>query len=71
MDDILAAGSRFIAGNARLLEQRLHAACFLGGPADGIVDVLRGYQNGDGGFGHASSQTSDARPAYRSTSRSP
>jgi hypothetical protein len=52
MDGTLAAGNRFIASNARLLEQRLHAACFLGGPADGVVDVLRGYQNGDGGFGH-------------------
>jgi len=52
MDDILAAGSRFVAANARLLEQRLHAACFLGGSAEGVVDVLRGYQNGDGGFGH-------------------
>jgi hypothetical protein len=40
------------ASNARLLEQRLHAACLLGGPAAGVVDVLRGYRNGDGGFGH-------------------
>ncbi len=38
---------------ARLLERRLFASCFLGQPAAGVVDALRGYQNDDGGFGHA------------------
>ena len=38
---------------ARLLERRLFAACFLGQPAARVVDALRGYQNDDGGFGHA------------------
>jgi len=38
---------------ARLLERRLFATCFLGQPAAGVADALRGYQNDDGGFGHA------------------
>lgn len=37
---------------ARLLDRRLFATCFLGAPAAGVVDALRGYQNSDGGFGH-------------------
>ena len=36
-----------------MLECRLFATCFLGAPAAGVVDALRGYQNEDGGFGHA------------------
>jgi hypothetical protein len=39
--------------SARLLERRLFATCFLGAPAAGVVDALRGYQNDDGGFGQA------------------
>lgn len=38
---------------ARLLERRLFATCFLGQPAELVVNALRGYQNPDGGFGHA------------------
>jgi hypothetical protein len=53
MDDAFAAGSRFMLSQARLLERRLFATCFLGQPAAGVVDALRGYQNDDGGFGHA------------------
>ena len=53
MDDAFAAGSRFLLSQARLLERRLFDVCFLGQPACGVVDALRGYQNGDGGFGHA------------------
>jgi hypothetical protein len=53
MDDMFAAGDRFMLGQARLLERRLLATCFLGQPAAGVVDALRGYQNEDGGFGHA------------------
>jgi hypothetical protein len=53
MDDAFAAGDRFLLNNARLLERRLFASCFLGQPATGVVDALRGYQNTDGGFGHA------------------
>jgi hypothetical protein len=53
MDDIFAAGDRFLLNHARLLERRLFAACFLGQPATHVIDALRGYQNDDGGFGHA------------------
>jgi hypothetical protein len=53
MDDAFAAADRFLLNQARLLERRLFATCFLGAPAAGVVDALRGYQNDDGGFGHA------------------
>ena len=53
MDDAFAAGDRFLLNQARLLERRLFATCFLGQPAARVVDALRGYQNDDGGFGHA------------------
>jgi hypothetical protein len=53
MDDAFAAGNRFLLSQARLLERRLFAACFEGEPAARVVDALRGYQNDDGGFGHA------------------
>lgn len=42
----------FLLREARLLERRLFAALFEGGPADAVVDALRGYRNADGGFGH-------------------
>jgi hypothetical protein len=50
--DLLTSATAFIAGQARLLELRLHATLFEGAPARGVVDALRGYQNEDGGFGH-------------------
>ena len=53
MDDAFAAGDRFLLEAARLLERRLFATCFLGQPPARVVDALRGYQNDDGGFGHA------------------
>jgi hypothetical protein len=53
MDDAFGAGYRFLLNQARLLEWRLFATCFRGEPAAGVVDALRGYQNDDGGFGHA------------------
>ena len=46
------AGRAFIRREGRVLEQRLAATIFDGAPAAGVVDVLRGYQNPDGGFGH-------------------
>lgn len=52
MDDAFTAGDDFLSRQARLLERRLFATCFLGAPATGVVDALRGYQNSDGGFGH-------------------
>jgi hypothetical protein len=53
MDDAFGAGDRFLLNEARLVERRLFATCFLGQRAAGVVDALRGYQNDDGGFGHA------------------
>ena len=53
MADIFAAGDTFLLNHARLLERRLFATCFLGQPATHVIDALRGYQNDDGGFGHA------------------
>ena len=53
MDDAFAAGERFLLAQARLVERRLFAARFQGAPAGGVIDALRGYQNDDGGFGHA------------------
>jgi hypothetical protein len=53
MDDAFTAGSRFLTSQARLLERRLFAASFLGAATTGVVGALRGYQNDDGGFGHA------------------
>lgn len=52
MDDAFTAGDQFLSKQARLLERRLFATCFLDAPATGVVDALRGYQNDDGGFGH-------------------
>jgi hypothetical protein len=53
MDDVFAAGDRFLLNQARLLERRLFATLFLGQPGAHVIDALRGYQNDDGGFGHA------------------
>ena len=51
-DDVFNAARNFILREGRLLERRLFATLFEGEPSDGVVDVLRGYQNPDGGFGH-------------------
>lgn len=52
VDNVFDSGQRFVRSQARLLEQRLFDTCFFGAPPAGVVDVLRGYQNDDGGFGH-------------------
>jgi hypothetical protein len=52
MEDKFAAGRDFILRQGRLLERRLFAVCFEDAPGSGVVDVLRGYRNDDGGFGH-------------------
>ena len=46
------AGRAFLEREGRLIERRLAAALFDGGPVDSVVDTLRGYRNPDGGFGH-------------------
>jgi hypothetical protein len=51
--DGFAAAREFIYRDARLLERRLFQTLFEGGERSAVVAVLRGYQNGDGGFGHA------------------
>lgn len=54
MDDTVYEAARlFLHRQGRLVERRLFATLFEGAPATGVVDALRGYQNGDGGFGHA------------------
>lgn len=53
MNDAFSAGSRFVLRQARLLEQRLFLTHFGGDSIDGVLDALAGYQNQDGGFGHA------------------
>jgi hypothetical protein len=45
-------GRDFIEREGRVLEQRLAAAVFDGGPGDAVVDALRGFQNPDGGFAY-------------------
>jgi hypothetical protein len=50
---ILEQGANFIWENARLLERVIFEHRFCGGSGARILDVLRTYQNPDGGFGHA------------------
>ena len=52
MHPVMASARQFVLTQGRLLEQRLFDTCFLGEPASGVVDALRGYRNDDGGFGH-------------------
>ncbi len=48
-----AAAETFIWSVARLVDRHRYAMLFLGGPAEPVAAALRGYQNDDGGFGHA------------------
>ena len=66
MENAFAAADRFMLSQARLLERRLFATVFLGQPAARVVDALRGYQNDDGGFGHALERDNlrPGQPAY-------
>ena len=47
-----ARAREFVYRSARLLERRVFEAVFEGAPPEDVVDVLRGYRNADGGFGH-------------------
>jgi hypothetical protein len=47
------AAETFIWNTARLLDRHRYAMLFEDGPAEPVIDVLRGYRNPDGGFGHA------------------
>jgi hypothetical protein len=51
-DDIFTRARDFLLREGRLLDRRLFAVLFEGADPAGAVDVLRGYQNPDGGFGH-------------------
>jgi hypothetical protein len=53
MDNAFAAGGSFLLSQARLVERRLFATLFLAQSGIHVIDALRGYQNDDGGFGHA------------------
>ena len=48
---ILEKGANFIWKYARHLERAIFENRFYGGPAERIVEILRSYQNQDGGFG--------------------
>lgn len=48
-----AAAERFVWASARLLDRHRYALLFADGPAEPVLAALSGYQNPDGGFGHA------------------
>ncbi len=48
-----AAAEQFIWSTARLVDRHRYAMLFAGGPAEAVVEALRGYRNPDGGFGHS------------------
>lgn len=50
--DVLTAGRNFLDREGRLVERRLSAVLFDGAEPFGVVDAVRAYRNGDGGFGH-------------------
>jgi hypothetical protein len=47
------AAETFIWSTARLLDRHRYAMLFEDGPTEPVLAALRGYQNPDGGFGHA------------------
>lgn len=53
MNTILERGATFIWNNARLLERAVYDYRFNHGSPNRILEILRTYQNEDGGFGHA------------------
>ena len=48
-----AAAENFIWSAARLVDRHRYSLLFKSGPAEPVIDALRGYHNTDGGFGHA------------------
>jgi hypothetical protein len=48
-----SAAETFIWKAARLLDRHRYAMLFDDGPTEPVINALRGYQNPDGGFGHA------------------
>jgi hypothetical protein len=47
------AAESFIWCAARLLDRHRYALLFADGSSEPVLEALRGYRNGDGGFGHA------------------
>jgi hypothetical protein len=47
------AAENFIWSAARLVDRHRYAMLFAHGPAQPVIEALRGYRNPDGGFGHA------------------
>ncbi len=47
------AAENFIWSAARLVDRHRYGMLFADGPAEPVVEALRGYRNPDGGFGHA------------------
>lgn len=47
-----SAAENFIWSTARLVDRHRYALLFEDGPAEAVVEALRGYRNPDGGFGH-------------------
>jgi len=47
------AAETFVWSAARLVDRHRYALLFRDGPAVPVVEALRGYRNGGGGFGHA------------------
>ncbi|MEV0150197.1 MULTISPECIES: hypothetical protein [unclassified Nonomuraea] len=50
---MLARAAAYLELHGRLIDRLRFAALFAGGPARPVLDVLRSYQNADGGFGNA------------------
>jgi hypothetical protein len=46
------AAENFIWSAARLVDRHRYTLLFADGPAEPVVEALRGYRNPDGGFGH-------------------
>ena len=53
MKAIFEKGATFIWKNARLLERAIFELNFFSGSPGHVLEILRTYQNDDGGFGHA------------------
>jgi hypothetical protein len=53
LNEVLVKAQNFILTHARLLERRLFQVHFKGESPDCVGQIIRAYQNADGGLGHA------------------
>ena len=68
--ELLEKGENFIWENARLLERAIFSYHFYSGSDIRILEILKTYQNEDGGFGHALEpdlRTPDSHPSLLSS----